>query len=857
MTPQAATGRRPSKGRPIKTRAGALALAAAVPAVLLGLLVLAGGSLGGRAHRDVPLPSSGLTLKPGGATELPLDLPGSSAEYRLMVRCQQRASCAHLRVAGGSAPGRRAPEGFDGGRPYFRLRRAEDGGGRLGFTNAGAESLIVARASVRNFTANGDHPPRFVVFLDASATRPYGWLSRLLLLGAGLALQAMGLRAWGVGRRVGFLSPRAFAIAAPPVLGLGAALAVRRAGRVLALPWDSILILAGLGLGVRLALDYAPRLARWTVRAWQTGALARAAQTVRAFLPVLFPALVVFVYLPLGIYLPNQADFNYRGWILLPFLAAAAVWAVLAAVVLAWRPARREGLEKWCYFLGLLALLLDLVTPVEIDVLDGRAMAELLRVPPAAAWIQGAVTLGLVLFARTVKWGQVRRLAQLASLALLVTLGIMLTTRLAPDTRWSMGVGSQSGLSAPPLFASRGGNVYQIVLDAFSSQALPEVLETEPVLRPLLQGFTFFANTRSNMLDTADSMASFMTGTFFPPKPPGMSDTDWWHEVVPAWRASCSREGILAYAWEQGYTVTQYVPRLEWCPHQRASDFRLGADLQNSTKPLAGLADFWLLELAPAPWKASVFDRRNRGPVERFLEEPSEIEWGYWSVAHMGQLVEDESRRPARGQYVWAHFGTPHPPSVVDEQCAYRGRGWRGGTDEGGYRAQAVCALRLAGRLIEELRRLQRLEAATIIIQADHGVGWAEAQDARNRMPQWLEARLAEESNQPGRGREVNSRSLALLLIKRPGPAREPLRTDERPVSLVDLPQTLYELHGWPVRSREGRSVFAADVPATRDRHLFVHLPGRKLRPGGKQDWHLVIDGAEWRIGPDYPARIR
>jgi hypothetical protein len=49
-----------------------------------------------------------------------------------------------------------------------------------------------------------------------------------------------------------------------------------------------------------------------------------------------------------------------------------------------------------------------------------------------------------------------------------------------------------------------------------------------------------------------------------------------------------------------------------------------------------------------------------------------------------------------------------------------------------------------------------------------------------------------------------NSRSLALLLIKRPGAAREPLRTDERPVSLVDLPQTLYELHAWPVRSPGG-----------------------------------------------------
>jgi hypothetical protein len=98
-----------------------------------------------------------------------------------------------------------------------------------------------------------------------------------------------------------------------------------------------------------------------------------------------------------------------------------------------------------------------------------------------------------------------------------------------------------------------------------------------------------------------------------------MTDIDWWREVVPPWRTLCSTEGILEHAWAQGYTVSQYVPRMEWCPHRKTTHFRLGADLQNSTKPLAGLTDFWLLKLAPAPWKRSVFDRRGRGPFERLL----------------------------------------------------------------------------------------------------------------------------------------------------------------------------------------------------------------------------------------------
>jgi hypothetical protein len=845
-----------AEGRPIKTRAGSFAFAAAVLAALWALLILAVGSPDGTSHQELALPPGGITLAPGAVLELPLQLPGPAAEFRLMVRCQQRAPCVHLRVTGGAGSSARLPDGYDGGRPYFRLHRFEDNVGLLRLTNAGPEPLTVVRASVRNFTANGDNPPRFVVFLDETATLPYSWMARLGLLIAGLGLQALGLRAWGVGRDVTLLSPRALAVAAPPVLGLGAALAVRRGGGALALPWDSFLLLAGLGLGARLAFDYAPRLLRWALRMWRTGALARAARRCLAILPALFPALVLFVYLPLGIYLPNQADFNYRAWILFPFGIATVTWTVLAVGVSLLWPARRDAWEKGCFFLGLLVLLLDLVTPVEIDVLDGRAIAEVLRVPPAAVWIQGAVALAVLLFALTVKWAQIRPLAQLVSLGLLVAQVVTFTVRVAPETRWSSGVQSQPGWSGPPPLPSQNGNIYQVVLDAFSSQVLPEILDAEPELRSLLAGFTFFPNARANMLDTTESMPSFMTGSFFPPKAPGMSDLEWWREVVPRWRLQCSSDGILRHAWEQGYTVTQYVPRMEWCPHHKTSHFRVGADLQGSGKAVAGMADLWLLKLAPAPWKPAVFDGLDQGLFERLLREPSEIEWGYWSIAHMTQLLEEEARRPDHGQYVWAHFGTPHPPSVVDANCGYRGRRWRG-DDEGGYRDQAVCALRLAGRLIEALRRLQRFDAATIIIHGDHGVGWVEAQTPFNRMPEWLETRLDAASYQPGRGRETNSRSLALLLVKRPRSAREPLRVDDRLVSLVDLPQTLYELHGWPARSLEGRSLFAPALPTGSESHLFVHFPGRKMPDDAKRDWHLVFNGATWRIAPDYPTRIR
>jgi hypothetical protein len=197
----------------LAARAGAAAFAAGVGAALLALLLLAVGSPDGRVRQDLPLPPDGLPIASGAALELPLELPAVPGQYRLMVRCAVRGPCTSLRVAEHSAPDGRPPEGLDDGRPYFQVRRAQDWAGRLRITNAGAERVTVVRASIRNFAANGDNVPRFVVFLDDAARRPYGWPLRVGLLVAGLGLQAAGLAAWGVGRDVGVHSLRALAIA--------------------------------------------------------------------------------------------------------------------------------------------------------------------------------------------------------------------------------------------------------------------------------------------------------------------------------------------------------------------------------------------------------------------------------------------------------------------------------------------------------------------------------------------------------------------------------------------------------------------------------------------------------------------
>jgi hypothetical protein len=834
---------------------GFVARPALLGAIALGaLLALAAGPLTGRVAHWLPLPPDGARIAPGETRALPLDddrvPPG---EYRLTLRCAVARPCAGLRViATTGAPGQ-APDGFDGDRPYFRVRSR--GPGLLRVDNAGVEPAVLAEAALRNYVGRNDRVPRYVVFLDGTPRPRYGAPAIGLVLAAAVALQVTGARAWARGG--GHTARRAaWAVTSPPLAALALWLAVRGSGHVLVLGWDTLLVLsapAAAAWGLRVG---ALRATAGLRRLGATPALRRVASRGLAPLPALLPGLVLFVHLPLDIYLPNQAEFNHHVWMLLPFGGAALAWILLVAGLWRWCPGARGGLAKGCFLAGLLVLVLDLVTPVDIDVLDGRPVTDLITVPPAAGWIQGGVVAAFAGFALTAGWAPIRPLAQALTAGLIAFDGGWLATQLSPETPFSGWARPRSGWShPPPAVPASGPNVYQIVLDAFSSQVFLDRVRAAS-LEPAFAGFTFFPNARANLLDTTESMPSFMTGTFPPPKPDGASDADWWNQVVGPWRSTCSTDGILEHAYQQGYTVTQYVPRLKWCPHARTTHFRVGADLQVADKAMAAFADLWLLRLAPAPAKQVVFGDDNRGPLEALFEGPSGIEWGYWSIGQMAQLVDEEPDRPPGGQYVWVHFGTPHPPSVVDGDCRYVGARWHR-NPAGGYRDQATCALRLVVQLLETLERLDRLEASTIVVQSDHAVGWVDAASEVARMPAWLEQRLDAEARRPGRGRWVNNRSLALLLVKPPGAPRAPLRVDERLVSLVDLPQTLYALHGWPARAPEGHALFGPDLPPRRALDLFVHLPDRRLPPGAKRDFHLVFDGAGWRLAPDYPARVR
>jgi hypothetical protein len=185
----------------------------------------------------------------------------------------------------------------------------------------------------------------------------------------------------------------------------------------------------------------------------------------------------------------------------------------------------------------------------------------------------------------------------------------------------------------------------------------------------------------------------------------------------------------------------------------------------------------------------------------------------YGGAVMLRDLIENEAQRPAQGQYVQVHVGLPHGPYVLDRDCRFVGRRFESDDMEGrldAYLVQSECALGLVADFLRQLEALGRYDAATIVVQSDHGLG-------RGFFPQESPASAA--GDYLGMSRErLLSRVSALLMIK-PAGAAGTLETVDTPTQLIDLLPTLVDLLDLPPPKHRmlGTSVFALDPDQRRD----------------------------------------
>ena len=551
------------------------------------------------------------------------------------------------------------------------------------------------------------------------------------------------------------------------------------------------------------------------------------------FLSALLPAVVVFLSIPLALFLPNQSEFGFSPVVILPYLILFGLYIFFLFLILYLSGLfLRNKIVPILFYSGIFLFLSDILSPVQLGELTGNHNPNIDE-PITLTAIELILAAVLILVAFRLPWKHVRQFGPMFVVLLLV---FEIFSFLKDFTSTH-----PQQADPPPILADQG-NIYHFIFDGFPSPLFLWATDKIKNIKKFNE-FVFFPNNRSNYFTTRTSLPSFMTGTFYEGK-----------ESLIKWRSRQKYSGIFRHFYDAGYEISMYSPFPNWI-HERASRIYLNKFEMMSW--LFQFADLWLLRVAPNFLQQEIYSDDQGIFSKSFLRKemagfhPRTMS----GVSLMHQLIEDEKERPNQGQYIFAHIMVPHPPNVLDENCVY--------TEKSNHIPQVLCAVRLMGDFISKLKEYEKFNNSIIIFQSDHAVFSFHDYDKISIDDQ----RMLEKNWGKDSGYLIASRTKALLLIKPPFRLKkEPFFfISDRQTQLVDLPSTIYDIAGLRVKTKEGMSVFSRNFPSSREIHIFpgfhdeyskgkVSLFAKEIKDG-KMNHLSFTKGKGWKVYPMFQAQ--
>ncbi len=423
-------------------------------------------------------------------------------------------------------------------------------------------------------------------------------------------------------------------------------------------------------------------------------------------LAALFPPLAVLASAH-ELFLRNQDDLDRTVSVLHPFWATAAA-AVLAASVLqrASRSGPARALLAVYYSAGFGFVLWSFLRAVPAGahlarwVLDSLVGAALF----AAAWVAATVVL-----VRRSPRGLEPLVAILAAL-LLGREAFSFATRLdrepPPPPRDVAAELAASGSPDRP-------NVYHVLFDALPDDVFD--VAWPPGREGSLDGFVRF-RARAPMRSTQAVLPSILTGRRVEGDP-----------ASQVREALLGETSLLRAVRAEGFRTLGVVPRFLYGDHREAFDVMVvhGENLEEPDLPALHAAVFlrmWTFGVLPR----AVGERLAAGHLPGLdagffgmagVERLSTYAQPLVSRLSFEELLALEPRLPPRGRYTYVHLLLPHNPYVLREDCSLSGTG---PTD---LLQQTRCSLLLLARLLDTLRRLDRLDRSLVLVHGDHGSG--------------------------------------------------------------------------------------------------------------------------------------
>ncbi|MCY3843855.1 MAG: sulfatase-like hydrolase/transferase [Acidobacteria bacterium] len=594
------------------------------------------------------------------------------------------------------------------------------------------------------------------------------------------------------------------------------------------------------------------RVSALTVR--EAGARLRTA----AFPALLGPAQVL-LFGPWTVHATNRSQFLLPFWSLAPsWIALLALASALLATLGLLLPPRafRRYVAGLCAA-GVLLWAQGNLLVADYGVLDGGGLdlaSHGHRVPVEAGLWAGMFALALLLP------GAASRAAPTAS-ALLITLqtALLLLAPLAPAEASGDSAADEWRLPPPEIHElSARRNVIHIVLDQFPTFAFSDILDADrPAFDRNWSGFTFFRDHLGAFPSTKATVPAMLTGIPWRNELPFHSYLRRDPSIFDAFgRQGYQLRSLTSYGRVHGGIggVSGVESALRYTIPAPYGSYREYVDSAS-----AQLLDLALFRHAPHGLKAGVYRdgqwRLQAGTTTRQGAAPKRA---FGDAMFLQDFAERVSVGDEAPLYVFLHVFTPHTPLVTDAECTYTGRHMPLNLDN--YLAQARCALRAVGLLLERLRQLDLYDRSAIVVTSDHGT----ARFPRSDSP------LAAVASPAGTSLHTLELNATPLLLVKPFGADGPLRTSDAPSAVVDLPATLLDLAGLPNTLGTGTPVLALDPARGRERTYAHHSWGLGLTAntwGGS--WfdvlHLftvegrVADPAAWRYRQALfgPARDR
>ena len=290
--------------------------------------------------------------------------------------------------------------------------------------------------------------------------------------------------------------------------------------------------------------------------------------------------------------------------------------------------------------------------------------------------------------------------------------------------------------ASSPEQVSRTGNVYQIILDAFQFSKFLKITQEQPQLLP--DGFTVYEQFRTSQPSTAWSLPTIVSGTYYDSASGVAGDT---------WREQTYHSGLVADLRAADIPSYQYTWFSRHCADRStyclsSQDYRF--------EVLSHIADNFILDLTFLRTLPNSLRAVLIGSVGQPERPANSWDYGFSLTSKLGggrtrtsddhilkdfyfslnlftidffkrMLVQDVAR-PDDGQFIFFHAMVPHAPYARNESCEFIPPDERTSenlTDRS--RGQNVCALRLVGWLVEQLKLQNRFDDALIIVHSDHG----------------------------------------------------------------------------------------------------------------------------------------